>query len=353
MSKLPKNFEKILLGVAGVAAVGFAAMGFMKSSAVETEFSHSLKGTGKNDPTIPEAEATAKATNSVTSNRAFEAGEDSQGRKVNLFVGVPLFADKNNPTKPVDPREGAEVHQGIPNVWWIETGANMTFANSPARDDDNDGFSNREEYEAKTHPVDPKSVPALINKLAYVKDESTKWYVKFGFESDGKWGPRFEGLTYDGKKLQNRVSALEMLSPGDVFFKEGVMEGRFKFVGLTTREVKSEATNYSKTVKIAQYEDLKENKKGVPYESEEGLPDAELDNKAYYDRTAVLDLRAIGYEGKEFKVEERTSFALPPDAPEKKYLLKKVTPQSIEVEYADASGETKTVEIPKGGTLTP
>lgn len=353
MSKLPKNFEKILLGVAGVAAIGFIAMGFMKSSAVETEFSHTLKGSGKSDPSIPEAEATAKATNSLTSNRVFEPGEDSKGRPVNLFVGISLFSDKNNPTKPVDPREGEPVHPPIPNNWWLESGADMTYANSPSRDDDSDGFSNLEEYEAKTNPVDPQSVPALINKLAYVKDESTKWYVKFGFESEGKWGPRFEGLTHTGTALKNRVSPLEMLNQGDIFFKDGVMAGRFKFIGITTREVKSEATNYSKTVKVAEYEDQKENKKGIKYESEEGLPDAELDNKAYHDRTAILDLRAIGYEGKEFKVEERTNFALPSDAPEKKYYLKKVTPQSIEVEYDDGSGEKKTVEIPKGGTVAP
>ena len=353
MSKLPKNFEKALLGVAGVAALGFAALGFMKSSAVEAEFSHNLKGTGKSDASIPEAAATTQATNSLTSNRTIEAGEDSKGRKVNLFVGIPLFADKNNPTKPVDPREGADVHPGIPNVWWIEMGADMSFANSPDRDDDGDGFSNREEFEAKTHPVDAKSVPALIAKLSYVKDESSKWYVKFGFESEGKWAPRLEGFTHDGKPLKNRVGALEMMNVGETFFKEEPMAGRFKYTGIIERVVVSEKTKLEQKVKFAQYEDLKENKKGEKYESQAGLPDAELENKAYYDRTAILNLKAIGYEGKEFKVEERTTFALPPDAPEKKYTLKKVTPDSIEVEYDDGSGTTKTATIPKGGTATP
>jgi hypothetical protein len=349
MSKLPKNFEKVLLGVAGVAAVGFAALGFMKSSAVEADFSHKLKLTGAKDPSIPEAPATAKATNSLTSNRAFEAGEDSQGRKVNLFVGTPLFADKNNPTKPVDPREGKDVHEGIENKWWLETGADMTYANSPDRDDDKDGFSNREEHDAKTDPVDANSVPALINKLAFVKDESTQWYVQFGFESEGKWSPRFVGLMPDGKtRLQNKVSALEMMSPGDIFFKDGAMANRFKFTGMIEKEIKSDRTGLVQNVKFAQYEDLKPNKKGEKYESQANLPEAELGNKAYYDRTAVLDLRAIGFEGKEFKV--RTAFALPPDAPEKKYFLKKVTPQAIEVEFDGANGTKETKEISKGGT---
>jgi hypothetical protein len=132
--------------------------------------------------------------------------------------------------------------------------------------------------------------------------------------------------------------------------KSKPMAERFKFVGIIEKEVTSERTNLTQKVKFGQYEDLKPNKKGEPYESQYGLPEAQLNASAYYDRIAVLDLQAIGYEGKEFKVEERTKFALPPDAPEKNYTLKKVTPESIEVEYTDAAGATQTVEIKKGGT---
>jgi len=352
MSKLPKNFEKTLLGVAGLAAVGFAAMGFMKSSGVAEDFPPPVAGTPKNDVTIPEAEAAAASNNSLKLNRAFEPIVDEDGNAIDQFVGIRLFADKNNPNEPVDIRKGKPVHPPIENKWWIETGADPTFANSPDRDDDNDGFSNLEEFEAKTKPTDAKSVPALIKKLAYLKDESTMWYVQFGFDSEGKWAPKVVGLTPDGKKFENKISALEMIKPGETFFKDKSkpMAERFKFVGIIEKEVTSERTNLTQKVKFGQYEDLKPNKKGEPYESQYGLPEAQLNASAYYDRIAVLDLQAIGYEGKEFKVEERTKFALPPDAPEKNYTLKKVTPESIEVEYTDAAGATQTVEIKKGGT---
>ena len=352
MSKLPKNFEKILLGVGGVAALGFAAMGFMKSNAVAADFAREAPTSGGKEIEVPEAPATSKAVSSLTSNRDIEKAE-ANDRPVDLFVGIPLFADKNNANVPVDPMSPKmkPVHEGIPNPWWIKTGANMTFANSPDRDDDGDGFTNKEEYEAKTDPVDKASIPALINKLAYLRDESIQWYVQFGLESSGKWAPKFVGVPPDKKtKLQNRVSAVEMLDVGGVFFKDGPFANRFKFTGMEEREVTSEKTKLTQKVKIGLYEDLKPNKKGEKYESQAGLPDAELAAKAYYDRTAVLDLRAIGFAGKEFKVEERTKFALPPDAPEKNYLLKKVTPEGIEVEYTDADGQTKTLEIAKGGT---
>jgi hypothetical protein len=348
MSKLPKNFEKTLLGVAGLAAVGFAAMGFMKSSGVAEDFPEPGASSPKNIVEIPEAEAAAASTNSLKLNRAVEPAEDN-GRPVDLFVGIRLFANKNDPNKPFDPiGDPDEMHKGIPNKWWVDNGADPTFANSPDRDDDKDGFTNREEYEAKTKPTDAKSVPALINKLAYLKDESTMWYVQFGFESEGKWAPKIVGRTPDGQRFENKISALEMIKPGDTFFKDKQMAGRFKFTGITEKEVTSERTKLTQMVKFGQYEDLKANKKGEKYESQYGLPDAQITASAYYDRTAVLDLQAIGYEGQEFKVEERTKFALPPDAPEKNYTLKKVTPEAIEVEYTDAAGATQTVEIKKG-----
>ncbi len=350
MSKLAKNYEKALLGGAGLVAVGFAVMGFLKFGAVEKDFDKSLAGRGKDDPSIPAAAETVKATNSLAANRKMESGTDAKDRPVDLFTGIPLLAHRDNPNQPVDPREGDPVHPPIPNEWWLKTGADISFANSPDRDDDGDGFSNREEFEAETSPTDPKSVPSLINKLAYVKDESIQWYVEYGMDIDGKWVPKFTAVGVDGKAATNKVNYEEALEPGDIFFANGIFAKRFKFTGTVEREVTSERTQYTQQVKIAQYEDLKENKKGEKYESQQGLPRNEYAGAAYYDRTAVLDLRAIGYEGKEFKVEERTKFALPPDAPAKAYFLKSVTPEAIEVEVTKDDGTTESVQISKGAT---
>jgi hypothetical protein len=348
MSKSPKNIEKTLLGVAGLAAVGFAAMGFMKSSGVAEDFPPPQAGPPKGDIGVPEAEATSASTSSLKLNRAFEPEKDANGNPIDQFVGIRLFADKNNPNEPKDIRGGDPVHPPIDNKWWVETGADPTYANSPARDDDGDGFSNLDEFQGKTDPLDKKKFPPLIDKLAYLKDESTMWYVQFGFESEGKWAPKIRIRTPDGKQIENKVSALEMIKPGETFFKEKEMAGRFKFTGIIEKEVTSERTNLTQMVKFGQYEDLKPNKAGDKYESQYGLPDAQLTASAYYDRFAVLDLQAVGYAGQEFKVEERAAFALPSDAPEKNYFLKQVTPDSIVVEYKDADGATQTKEIKKG-----
>jgi Ca-activated chloride channel family protein len=182
-----------------------------------------------------------------------------------------------------------------------------------------------------------------LGSLRFLNDESTMWYVQFGLESSGKWAPRLTGLTPTRRKLQNRVSAVEMLEVGETFFKEGEFANRFKFTGLTEREIRSERTGLVQRVKIATYEDLKPNKAGEKYESRAGLPDAELEASAYYDRSAVLK---AGDE--EILVEERTAFKLPGDASGKEYFLKAVTPTKVVVEAKTADGKVLTLEIPKG-----
>lgn len=348
MPNLPKNIEKILLGVAGVAAVGLAAVGFMKFNGVDNDFNTSTTGTGGKDTSIPEAVKVTAALASLKADRKVEQGMEGT-RPVDLFVGIQLFADKNNPNKPVDPVGGPPVHPPIPNSWWLENQVDMTYANSPDRDEDGDGFTNREEYDAQTNPKDPKSVPSLIKKLAYVRDESIKWYVLYNLDTDGKWAPRLTYVGPDGKLQENRVSMMNMLKPGDVFFAEGSLMGqRFKFTGFTQKEVESQRTHTKQMVKVGLFEDLSENKKGDKYESQASLPKAEIEANAYYDRKAVLELRAIGNAGKEFKIQERTAFALPPDAPTKNYFLKKVTPDGIEVEVTKEDGSKETVAISKG-----
>jgi hypothetical protein len=186
----------------------------------------------------------------------------------------------------------------------------------------------------------PDERVAALDALHFVRDETTIWYVQFGFESQGKWAPRFTGLQADGTKLSNRVSAVEMLAPGDVFFRDGEMAGRFKFLGIVEKEVTSPRTGLTRYVKLAQYEDLKPNKKGERYESQYGLPDAQLEASAYHDRTAVME-----FQGKEFKVEERTRFSLPPGGGGQEFFLKQVARDRIVIEFMGADGNVNKREI--------
>lgn len=357
MSKAPKNIEKILLGVAVVAAGGLIYLGMSKSGAVEEDFRPISTGKPGTETEVKGAMKVTEIVTSRTNDRTLDVGTiptdklEGGEREVNLFTGVALFANRNDPNNPVDLVTSPDVHPPIPNVWWLKYNASPQFADSPLRDDDEDGFTNREEFDAQTSPTDKMSHPPLVAKLSYVKDESERWRVEFGFETGGKWLPKLKTgpLEQDEPGPKNRVAFDGGLEPGDIFFAEDPMKGRFKFIKIEERTVRNERMNIDQTLKFAIIEEQKENKKGDLYEIPSRLPKAQREDTAHYDRTAVLDLQALGLNGKEFKVEERTKFALPPTAKEKDYLLKEVTPEAVVVEWQDKDGNTQSVTIPKGG----
>lgn len=356
MSKAPKNIEKILLGVAVVAAGGFAYLGMSKSSAVEEDFSSNPSGKHGTETEIKEVMLVTEAISSRTSDRTLDVGTipsdklEGGQREVNLFTGVPLFANRNDPNNPVDLPTSEDVHPPIPNPWWIKYNVSPKFADSLQRDDDEDGFSNIEEFEADTDPGNSKSHPPLVAKLSYMKDESEPWRVEFGFESGGAWVPRLRTGDLPAEPgPKNRVAFDKGLNPGEMFFAEEPMMGRFKFIEIEERTEKNERIGINQTLRYAIFEDQKPNKLGLRYEVPNRLPNAQRGDYQQFDRTAVLDLQALGMSGQEFKVEERTKFALPPSAEEKTYLLKEVTPESIVVEWQDEEGKTQSVTILKGG----
>ena len=348
MSKAPKNIEKIMLGVGLLAGAGLAYLGFALSS--EDAFNKAAPNPRDGDVSVPGAEQVPGTINSLQSDRTIRPGIvsstrlESGQREVDLFIGVPLFAERDNPNEPRDLLQSDDIHSPIPNQWWLKYDISPVYADSPQRDADEDGFSNLEEFEAKTLPNDPASHPELADKLGFVREEAVRWFLEFGFESGGKWIPKIENLD---NKQKNRVDFDKGLAPGDIFFADEPFKGRFKFIEIEEREVFNERLNIKEKKSFAIYEDQKENKKGTRYEVPNRIPKAVEPDFHQFDRTAVLELRALGREGAEFKVEENTRFSLPPNGEDKKYLLKRVTPDEIEIEW-EVDGETRSRVIPKG-----
>jgi hypothetical protein len=350
MSKAPKNIEKVLLGVGLVAGGALGALGFLQLGAAEEDFSQSVPKPTDEAISVAGAEQVPGTINSLQSDRTLKAAEvpneklESGRRPVDLTVGVPLFANRDNPNQPVDPLTSSDIHDPIPNEWWLKHGIPPNFADSPQRDFDEDGFSNLEEFEAGTLPNDSTSHPELADKLAYLKEESVEWFLEFGMEMGGKLMPKIE-IPTTGEK--NKVDFSSPLEPGDTFFAEEPFKGRFKFLGIEERKEMNERLNFEETLKYGIFEDLKPNKKETKYEIPNRIPRAEEPSFYQYDRTAVLELQALGQEGEELRVEENTRFGLPKGAEDKKYLLKRVTPEEVEIEW-EADGETRSLVIPKG-----
>ena len=343
MSWFSKHYEKVALGSAVAVALGLAYFGWSKLNSVEEDFAASLKGVGNNKTAVDGADQVPKARQSLTLDRTWSQAADGD-RPVDLFTGIPLFISSNDPQKAIDLRKDAPLHPPIPNSWWLENRIDPGFADSPGQDPDADGFSNLEEFTAKTDPNNKNSIPPLIAKLMFVKDESLAWVIRPGYGSEGKFPFTYE----DSKAGKNKVSAAEMIAPGDLFFAKAPMENRFKLMGSEIRKELNKKINIEMEVTIVRIEDQRPNKKGNIYELPSPLPEDRKADHIQYDRTAVLSLEALGMEGREFKVEENMTFALPPENPNKNYLLKKVSPEAILIEYPATDGSRKSIEIKKG-----
>jgi hypothetical protein len=343
MSWLSKNYEKAALGGAAVVALGLAAAGVLKVGKVEEDFATELKGSGNDNPAVKDADLVAKASASLGNKRKWDQADD-KGRPVNLFTGIPLFISKSDPLKSVDPYGGDPIHPPIPNQWWLQYRLDPGFGDSPLRDPDGDGFSNLEEFNAKTDPTNSSEFPALINKLVYEGDESINWVLRPGFDTDGGFGFAYR----DDKGGAAKVPAGGVVKPGEIFFADDPVKGRFKLLGFEERTVKNERTNSEQKFKFVRVEDQRPNKKGKIYELKQSFRDPqELPLYSQFDRSALLKLDALDQRANTFKVEENTTFGLPSNSDKKDYLLKSVTPEKIEVEYTAPDGSKKTIEIPK------
>ncbi|KAB2639151.1 MAG: hypothetical protein DVB25_06210 [Verrucomicrobia bacterium] len=343
MSWFSQNYEKAAIGGAAVAALGFVCLGWSKLGSVAEDFNVNTQGAGANNPAVASADLVAKAVSSLSLNRVWSQAK-LEDRVVDLFTGVQLFVLRDQPGKAVDLFKSPPIHPPIPNLWWIQNGLDPGLADSPSRDADDDGYTNLEEFLAKTDPKDPKSHPSLINKLKYEKDDSLNWCIRPGFPD----GDAFTFNYGDSHNGRNRSKTGITVKPGELFFTEGVMKDRFKYLGMVKRMEMNASTHTQMEVTYAKIEDQLPNKKGVIYEIPQ-FSEGREQEFSKYDRSGVLSLEAIGYEGKPETIKENTRFGLPFDSPKKDYLLKKVSPDGVEVEYTDAvSGAKKTALIHKG-----
>ena len=343
MSWFQKNYEKAALGGAVAVALGLAYMGWSKFGGVGGDFATELTGAGNSNTAVRNADLIPKAMGSLKLDRKWEQALDGD-RPVNLFTGIPLFVASSAPEKPIDLLKDAPVHAPIPNTWWIEHRIDPGFADSPSRDPDQDGFSNLEEFKEKTDPNDAKSFPSLIAKLMYLKDESLGWVLRPSFGQDGSFPFKYQ----DTKGGVNQTSGAEPVAPGGLFFSKGPMMNRFKLLGSEVRREMDPRVKIEKENTYVRIEDQRPNKKGTVYELPSPLSEERRNEHLKWDRTAVFSLEALGLSGKEFKVEENTTFGLPPESGKKDYLLKTVTPDSVEVEFTTPTGEKKSVSISKG-----
>ncbi|MBK1828772.1 hypothetical protein JIN81_17185 [Haloferula rosea] len=170
-----------------------------------------------------------------------------------------------------------------------------------------------------------------LDDLKFEGLESRRWVVLFGFEFQGKWVPKAE---YQGG-VKQRVSFQEPLSPGDLFFTDGPLKLRFKFLGFEERPVENPRLGVVEVLKFARFEDMDPKKRGRVYEVPNRLPRARLDEYAHHDEEVTLRWEPERGVAKSFALSEGDWFRLPGVASSPAYRLKKVTGRSVSVEWLE------------------
>lgn len=157
----------VLLGIAAAGYGGYT-MSSSKVPAPQTE----ITGAKSDFSQVAEAQAikdSLKADRTIKDTAPQGATINGQPRLAPLFFSTELWqvtvdAEQKNTIVDIYDPAAKNVHGDVPNTWFITNGIADALGRADGLDidSDNDGFSNKEEFDAKTKPADAASYPNLV-----------------------------------------------------------------------------------------------------------------------------------------------------------------------------------------------
>ena len=190
MEWVKQKFDVVILLLATVLLAVNA--GLIISAHLSPDGQVSLALRPAQDATLPEFNSQAIQRATVLATKPLEGlfdASDSAGERGSLFVSRPYILKEE---KLIDPIEGDDkLHPPIDNSWLIKHGLDYADLTIKDKDSDNDGFSNLEEYLAKTDPTDKKATPPSLNKLKLVSFDPKPFRLEFKGDPSGE-GKEFQ-----------------------------------------------------------------------------------------------------------------------------------------------------------------
>jgi len=180
------------MGAALLAGVAFFLAGLLQPGASPPQ--ESSGGAGR--PMLAEAKKKAEAVRQareVTSGKVREfAGLQGKEGEHRVFVSAQLvyLPENKEPVQPLDRKMKTE--DGIEVGWKIRYGLDPADPAVKDEDPDGDGFSNLEEFLAKTDPNNKEDSPAKESKLKSRSGEPVGMAVSFPEKSGGLYSIRFQ-----------------------------------------------------------------------------------------------------------------------------------------------------------------
>lgn len=359
----------IIGAVLGLAAAGLGAYTMMTSKVIVPDTN--VSG-GKSDSSLTaqaeQVKANLKSDRTVTDAAPEGAVINGKPRMAPLFFSTELWqvssdAQQKNTIIDIYDPAAPSVHADVPNSWFITNGIADALGRADGldMDNDNDGFSNREEFLAHTSPADAASYPALVRvneapklEVAGVSEVSAVLSVAGSLQYDA--APTAAEIRVFKTESDFQPSYKITVKPGESFgFKDG--DKRFtlvKFDKVTRTDFGGNKTDMNVIVVRDNETANPDNKEfvvipGTPRIAKAAKPE-DVRGRQIKDKTITLRVTAGSAAGKTIKCQEKGSFVIPGGYSDGK-------PMNAKLESLDKSGSVNIaiegmespVNVPKAG----
>lgn len=246
----PGKQALIIGAVLGIAAAAYGA--YFMSSAETIVPGTSVQSAKKGNDLAAEATALrdkVKQDRTVKDCAPDGAVVNGQPRLAPMLFSTELWqitvdsAKKTTVIDIYDPK-AANIHGEVPNEWFLSNGLADVLGRSDALslDTDSDGFTNADEYAAKTKPDNAASYPNLVQqngtpRLEVVKVETARAFIAVDNMFASESSPSSVGLRVFAKASDTSPISKKSLKPGESFglTKDGP-QTRFTVVGFEKKD---------------------------------------------------------------------------------------------------------------------
>ena len=325
MDWIKAKYDRVLLGFCGVAALAVGGLLLMNTLGWKKQFA-ALSGEAGNRSDFGTSDSGKRVESALTQLKAeakISAPKIGE-RDISLFASAPVVkkAGETDPIAILDPKS-KQVREGIDNAWLYYNELDLRRVDIADLDSDNDHFSNKDEFLAKTDPRDANSHPSTADKIVFKELVEEKLSVRLNAVS----GPNEITFRVTTAAADQSYTTKFLGAGGKIQSAKGG-EDRFVIAKIDTTTPGKE---------FAVLDDTKTGKKGITAAFK-----ADVDFPTY---RAKLAFNLGTEEVKEVSVGDEVSFAADP---EQKYSVKEITPAEVVLEYSPAGKsekETKHIKI--------
>ena len=315
MDWIKKNYDRFMLVLAACVLTGFSVLLYFQGVSFK-------KGLDDGASVFVRSRKMPEV-NVVEFQEALRRIEDPSKwgiHKKPMFVSEKYLVKDGKLVNPIQD-DGTPIHPPVPNRWFDDAGLDLLDPKVLTQDPDKDGFTNLEEFSAKTDPQDPKSHPEYITKLRLQR--VIKKPFRFIFKS-------WFGNPEQPESLDFQIETVDLKQPTQFVKMNAEVRGTsFK---VTKFEMKS----------FVDSNQIRKDASELSLQSEDGESMVLVVEKTGNLPKVFVRFKYL-WNGTEFEVKQGQEFALEPDAGRKYKVIDISSTQALVLDVA--SGQSVAIPL--------